>query len=544
MHLDCSEYTQRNKTYQRVLLRTSYREGGKVRKRTLANLSGCSANEIAAIKLALQHKDNLEKCFNLNNSFSITPGVSIGAIAAVLQVAKELNIDKALGNSEDGKMALWQVMARVLEQGSRLSATRLANVHAGLELLKMQPFNEDHLYSNLNWIEENQVKIENRLFKQLSNKTLFLYDVTSSYLEGEHNELAEYGYNRDRKKGKKQIVIGLLTDSEGEPIAVEVFKGNTPDTETVTSQIQKLKTKFGVSNITLVGDRGMIKAPQIELLKSEQFNYITAITKPQIQSLIAGDIIQLSFFDIDLTEITHEGLRYILRKNPTRAKEIQSSRTRKLDSLEKLCTKQNNYLRDHPKASPKTAMKKISEKITAMKLSWVTASISDRTIILSKDKDSLEKLSKLDGCYCLKTDLPSSISKEVIHARYKDLKYVEADFRISKTTALEVRPIFLRKAERTKGYLLVTMLACKIIRRLQKHWKNFDLTVPEALTQLSSLCAQTITCNGVAINKIPTPNPTQKNLLDAATVSLPEFLPNRINNVVTRKKLNEARKPA
>ncbi len=543
MHIDSSEYRQRNKTYQRILLRTSYREDGKVKKKTIANLSHCTPNEIAAIKLALQHKENLERFLNLkNDNFTVTPGVSIGAIYTVLQVAKEFGIDKALGCSEQGKLALWQVISRVLEQGSRLSATRLANVHASLELLGMQPFNEDSLYENLTWIHDNQEQIEKRLFKNLPDKTLFLYDVTSSYLEGQHNELAEYGYNRDGKKGKKQIVIGLLTDSTGEPVAVEVFRGNTADTTTVQSQIQKLKDKFKVSSITLVGDRGMIKGPQIELLKSEEFNYITAITKPQIQSLINNNIIQMSLFDANLAEVTHEGVRYILRKNPIRVQEIQNSRTSKLNSFKKFCDKQNDYLNSHPKASQQSALRKASNKLSSLRLSWVTAVINNKTISFVQDEEALKELSKLDGCYCIKTDLPKEVDKEIIHARYKDLKYVEADFRNSKTVFLEVRPIFLRKEFRTKGYLLVTMLACKVIRRLQMLWKDFDLTVAEALNQLTSLCSQQIVSAEISINKTPTPNHLQQELLTAANIVLPSILTARTANVVTRKKLNSARK--
>jgi hypothetical protein len=245
------------------------------------------------------------------------------------------SITQALGQDCDGRLALLQVIARVIDQGSRLSATRLARLHS-CAFLNLPPFDEDDLYENLDWLSQNQETIERTLFAhthsqvdalKTTNDGLFLYDVTSSYLEGLCNALAAFGYNRDRKEGKSQIVIGLLCDGSGIPASIEVFAGNTQDPKTVKSQIDKLAKLFGVTDVTLVGDRGMLKSPQMALLDEKNWSYITAITKPQIEGLLKSDVLQMSLFDDGLVEVedTVEQVRYVLRRNPVRQNELADS---------------------------------------------------------------------------------------------------------------------------------------------------------------------------------------------------------------------------
>src|SRR4029450_1238140 len=190
---------------------------------------------------------------------------------------------------------MWQVMSRLIDQGARLSAVRLAMSHTACDVLGVGPFDEDALYDNLDWLAHRQATVEDKLFAQRTKTksvSLFLYDVTSSYLEGTHNELAAFGYNRDGKKGKRQIVIGLLCDEDGHPVSIEVFPGNTQDPHTFAAQLAKVKTRFGVHEITFVGDRGMIKGQQIEDLAQQGLHYITAITKPQIETLLKHRALQ------------------------------------------------------------------------------------------------------------------------------------------------------------------------------------------------------------------------------------------------------------
>ncbi len=551
MYVDRSTVrSQSGKSYTRHLLRESYRENGKVKHRTIANLSKCKPQEIEAIRLALRHKADLTQLGGAGKDVQLEQGLSIGAVWTVHQVARELGIAKALGNDRQGKLALWQVIARVIDQGSRLSAVRLAGSHAACDILDLDNFHEEHLYANLDWLCQQQADIEQRLFQaraknKLAKPKLFLYDVTSSYLEGTDNELSAFGYNRDGKRGKRQIVIGLLCDEQGVALSVEVFQGNTSDPKTFLPQVRKVAGRFGASEVTFVGDRGMIKGPQIEQL-GEGVHYITAITKPQIEKLLASGTIQMELFDEDLAQVqTDDGIRYVLRRNPVRADELAASRRDKKHSVQKLLDVQNVYLAEHSRAKVEVALRKVRAKIDKLKLAaWLTASASDRAMVLVEDAAALAEVSKLDGCYVLKTDLTSrQAPKNMVHDRYKDLAMVEWAFRTIKTVQLEVRPIHVRLATRTRGHVLVVMLAYRIVAELARRWQALDVTVQEGLDQLGTLCATTITMKGTfRCQKIPKPRRDLRQLLDAAGIRLPEALPCKAVKVTTKRKLPSRRK--
>jgi transposase len=523
--------------------------------------------------------------------------LSVGGVWVVYEMAQRLGIIDALGNNRQGHLALWQIIARVLEQGSRLSAVRLGKTYAIAATIGIEKgFNEDDLYENLSWLCHNQSQIEDKILFSKSKESppdLFLYDVTSSYLarishtfseqiaallteiavqmgedsvratrphpseqqdrhaecascqrkceksglEGDQNELADWGYNRDKKKGKKQIVIGLLTEGDGTPVTTEVFKGNTRDTASFASQIQKCKERFKCENITLVGDRGMIKSGQIKNLQKHGFHYITAITKAQIETLIKSDIIQYALFDDQLIEVKHENIRYILRRNPIRAQEIANSRSSKRRSIENLVKAQNTYLQDHPKAKVETALKKINSKIEQLNLkTWLTINAQDRTLTITIDSDVIIEESKLDGCYVIKTDLCSAdISTQNIHERYKDLAMVESAFRTVKSD-LEVRPVYVRTEENTRGHVLVVMLAYMIIRELDKAWRFLYFTVEEGLRSLSTLTMLEISYGKErTFQEIPEPHDQNKHMLDALNIKLPKILARNHAHVVTRK---------
>jgi len=548
MHVVKNKSAPKNskKIYQSILLRESYREDGKVKKRTIANLSHCKPEEIAAIKLALKYKDNLSELGSLK-SVELQEGLSVGAVWTVYQIAKRIGIERALGKDFAGKLAMWQVIARVIEQGSRLSAVRLAQTHAACDVLDIRRgFDENDLYDNLRWLADNQEEIEKKLFSVRREKTkpeIFLYDVTSSYLEGTNNYFGEYGYNRDGKKGKQQIVIGLLCDEFGEPVSTEVFAGNTQDTQTFASQVKKAAERFGCERVTFVGDRGMIKIPQIKNLP-EGFHYITAITKPQINSLIDKGVIQLGLFDEDLFEIEDKGIRYILRRNPVRVNEINESRISKRKSVEKLLKKKNVYLLEHKRSKIETAIKVVNKKIAQLKIDkWLRVISQERTLKLKVDNKALEEASRLDGCYVIKTDLPKEVAgKQIIHDRYKDLTEVERAFRTFKTDFLEVRPVYVQTEKSTRGHVVVVMLSYMIVRRLRLGWENFDLTVEEGLKQLSTLCSMEMKVkNQASCLKIPRPREKSRQLLRAFDIRMPIVLPHRNVRVVTRKKLVDRR---
>jgi hypothetical protein len=546
MHIVENKSQQGKKIYHSVLLRESYRVGNKVRKRTIANLSSCTPEEIAAMKLALEHKDNLAELGSLRENVELEEGLAVGACWTVYQLAKSIGIESALGTAFAGKLALWQVIARVIDQGSRLSAVRLAKVHALGDVLALsRGFDENDLYENLRWLADQEAAIEKRLFslRHPEAPELFLYDVTSSYLEGQKNFFGAYGYNRDGKKGKKQIVIGLLCDEHGHPVSTEVFTGNTRDTATFDAQVTKAAERFGCHRVTLVGDRGMIKAPQIQDLP-RGFHYITAITKPQIRVLLAKGIIQLDLFDQDIAEVAHRNIRYIVRRNPIRREEIRTNRMAKLGSLEALVSQKNTYLREHAKARVATALKDVGKKLNQLEIApWAQVSAAERTLHLTINEEALKEASLLDGCYVIKTDLPrEAASTEIIHDRYKDLAEVERAFRSCKTDFLEVRPVHVQTEKSTRGHVLVVMLAYVIVRALREAWAPLDVTVEEGLRHLSTLCSIMMTVKDhPPCLKIPRPRETSRQLLKALKVTMPLALPHREIRVVTRKKLTENR---
>src|SRR6266852_434645 len=473
------------KSYESIYLRESYRDGTHVRKRNIANLTYCDPKEIAAIELALRHKNNLTALASLEQ-IELHQGPSVGAVWTVYQVAQQLGLRKILGEEFSGHLALWQVLARVLEQGSRLSAVRLAQVHAAGAVLGWQRgFNENDLYDNLTWLSAQQKDIENRLFARRGKEKpqLFLYDVTSSYLEGDHNAFGAYGYGRDGKKNKKQIVIGLLCDQGGEPVSVEVFRGNTQDTQTFAAQVNKASERFGCERVTFVGDRGMIKSGQIADLVKVGFHYITAITKPQIATLLKAGILQMELFDSAVCEVAQDGVRYVLRRNPVRAEELAASRADKQARVEQLMVKRNGYLGEHPRAAVATAEKAVRARIQRLKIDdWLQVEVQGRTLVLRVDAGAREEAAQLDGCYVIKTDLPvSAASKQEVHDRYKDLTQVEQAFRTCKTTHLETRPIHVRTEAHTRAHVLVVMLAYLIRRVLSRAWAALDIRLPDVL---------------------------------------------------------------
>jgi Transposase DDE domain len=548
MYVDTSHITRGGKTYTRHLLRESYRAHGKVLHRTIANVSHCSAAEIEALRLALRHKEDLEHLGTLTDSLLLKQGLSFGAVWTVYHVARRLGIEQALGTTREGKLALWQVIARVIDQGSRLSAVRLAMSHAACDVLGLGPFDEDALYENLDWLAHRQAAVEDTLFAKrtrLKPVSLFLYDVTSSYVEGTQNDLAAFGYNRDGKKGKMQIVIGLLCDEDGHPVSIEVFPGNTADPHTFASQLEKVKVRFGVHEITFVGDRGMIKGQQIEDLAQQGLHYITAITKPQIEKLLRTGTFQMDLFDQELAEVlTEEGIRYVLRRNPVRAQEVRHTRHAKLATLQAQVAKQNQYLTDHPRANAQGALQKLVARAEKLRIAdWVELTIAERAMTLTIKEDAQQEAAKLDGCYVLKTDLtPAQAPKELVHDRYKDLASVEQAFRSCKTAHLEVRPIFLRREARTRAHALVVMLAYQIIRYLASCWSAFDVTVAEGLHALATLClVEVAPKNAPSYHCLPTPRDTIARLLHSADIKLPKVFSLSGVRVSTKKKLQSER---
>jgi len=543
MYVDISK-SGRNR---RVLLRESYRERGKVKKRTLANISNCSDASIAILQLALRHSDQLPELLSGTAEIEMSHGKSVGAVFVAMEIARRCGIVSSLGSGREADLALWQIIARLIDQGSRLSAVRLHQTHALAEAIGLKKgFNEETLYKNLAWLAEHQAEIEDRLFKTRhadEKLDLFLYDVTSSYLEGSHNELGSYGYNRDGKKGKLQIVIGLLCDLKGDPISVQVFTGNTSDVTTFSDQVKKVADRFGCERITFVGDRGMIKSGQKEQLSEAGFNYITALTRKQIETLENKGVIQLGLFDEELCEVEKDNLRYILRRNPYRVDDIAATRSSKEASIQKLIAKKNDYLTEHPKAKVETALREINGKIKKRNCKWLALETQGREITLIVDADMLTELSRLDGCYVITTDLPTdAITAQQAHGYYKDLSKVERAFRESKTGHLELRPIHVRKEKSTRGHVFVVMLAYLLRRELERAWEKIDVTMAEGLDALATLSSIDMGLAGeIKIERIPKPSGLCEKLLDALKFTLPTKIIRSKLNVSTKVKTRKQR---
>src|SRR5271163_2298232 len=530
MFVDSSTTRLNGKAYPRHLLRESYREAGKVKHRTIANLSHCKAEEVEAI-LALRHKADLAGMVAAaaERALELVQGPSVGAVWLLSQLARDLGI--------------------VAAQGSRLSAVRLAGGHAAGVALGMISFDEDDLYANLDWLAQHQADIETRLFAQrkpASAPDVFLYDVTSTYLEGEQNAFAAFGYNRDRKSGKRQIVIGLLCDADGRPLSIELFAGNTSDVKTFSSQLSKAATRFGAERVTFVGDRGMIKAPQRAELGAANFHYITAITKAQIDGLIGAGVLQMDLFEETLAEVEgKDGERYVVRRNPARAKELAASRQDKLATLRTAGQAADKYLSEHPRAAAKTQVSRLNQRAKTLHIDkFVRGVAQERSVALTVDQDALTELARLDGCYALRTDLSKAvISKEIVHDRYKDLTQVEWAFRDSKSVHLEMRPVYLRAEGRTRGHAVVVMLAYLMAQELRRRWRDSDLTVQEGLHRLAGLCVTEVRIGGrPSYNQVPKPRDDVRRLFDAASIAIPTALPLAPARVATKKKLPQRRK--
>ena len=545
MFIDTTISKRGTKVYVRHLLRSSFRENGKVKHKTLLNLSSCSDDEIAALKLAFKHKKNLSAIASLG-TIETKLGKSIGAVWAMNTIAQRVGVAKALGNTKEGKLALMQVIARVIDQGSRLSAVRFAKRQAVCEILDIKRLDEDDLYENLAWLAEHQKDIEKKLFEVRFHgvtPTLFLYDVTSSYLEGDKNQLATWGYNRDKKKGKKQIVVGLLTGPDGLPVAVRVFEGNTVDTKTVAEQIRTLARGFGVKNVTLVGDRGMLKGPQIAALPDD-FRYVTAISKPQIQKMLSEGTFQMELFSDKVCEVESDGVRYVLRRNPIRQQQIADNKESKLASILKTAEDRTKYLAEHPGAVASKAAEKVTAKIKKLKAEkWLTATESGRVISVEKDEEALSRVSLLDGCYVIKSDVAKEdADSQALHDRYCDLEMVERAFRTMKTSHLELRPVYVRKKTSTEGHVFVVMLALHLQRELEKAICGEDITVEEAIGELAAIHMQEVKLGKATIQNIPKPTALGARILKKASIALPAAMPKFIAKVSTKKKLPSKRK--
>jgi hypothetical protein len=464
-----------------VLLRESYRDGGKVKTRTLANLTDWPDAKVEALRKVLKGGTVLAA----RDDLKIERSLPHGHVAAVLGMAKKLGLDKLLPKSPArlAKLALAMIVARVIEPAAKLATARqLATetaAHSLGEVLELGAVDEDELYAALDLIGEAQQKIEKALAKRhLRDGCLVLYDLTSSYLEGSHCELARFGYSRDGKKDKLQIVFGLLCAADGAPVAVEVFEGNTGDPSTLAVQVAKLKEKFGLSRVVLVGDRGMITAARISQdLAPAGLDWLTALRAPDIQALAADNgPLQLSLFDErDMAEITspdYPGERLVVCRN----KALAAERARKREEL--LAAAEADLVRIKARVgrgrAPLRGADNIGLKVGAVlgkrkMAKHFELAIADTSFSFTRNEASIAKEAALDGFYVLRTNVPAgTLGTAAVVSAYKSLAQVERAFRSMKTVDLDVRPIHHRLAGRVRAHVFLCMLAYYVIWSMRK----------------------------------------------------------------------------
>jgi transposase len=458
-----------------VLLRESYREGDQVKKRTLANLSKLPDDIIDNLKLALKGA-TLSMNEGIPNHFEVIRSLPHGHVMAILETIKKLGLDKIISekSSRIRNLVVAMIVARIINPKSKLATARGFNSETCSQslgqLLDLEKADEDELYNALDWLLEKQEKIEKHLaIKHLESGTLVLYDVTSTYLEGNGCELGKYGYNRDKKKGKTQIVFGLLCSAKGCPIAVEVFEGNTSDGATLSGQIEKVRKGWGIENVVWVSDRGILTNSKIkELVKPiEGLDYITGLTKPQIRKLAEVEVIQLGLFDqVNLVEFESEDYpdeRLIACRNPFIAEKNKQQREALLEATEKeldLIVQATQREKRALKGQDKIALR-VGKVLNQFKVNkYYNLEITEEGFSYQRKLELIAQETALDGVYVLRTSLESTLMDAATTVKaYKSLSQVEEAFRCYKSIDLKVRPIYHYKGDRVKAHIFLCMLA-------------------------------------------------------------------------------------
>jgi transposase len=454
-----------------ILLRESFRQDGQVRKRTLANISDWPAEQIESLRRVLKG----ETFPSDGGRLDIRRSLPHGHVAAVVGTMRKLGFPQLIDATRSGnrELSLAMMAARILDPQSKLATARGLDPETAttslLETLQLEPTTADDLYEAMDWLFARQSRIEDRLAKRhLSSGTLVLYDVTSTYFEGRNCPLARLGHSRDERSGNLQIVFGLLANAEGCPVAVEVFEGNTGDPKTVASQIIKLRKRFRLEHVIMVGDRGMLTNARIrEDLQPEGIDWITALRAPQIQALVNDGALQLSLFDErDLAEITHPDYpdeRLIACRNPLLAADRARKREELLSATEKELAKiQSQTQRVRKPLRGKDAIGIAVGKVLGhYKVGkHFDVVIEDAGIRYQRKQAQIEAEAALDGIYVIRTSVKTEVaSAEQTVLHYKSLSTVERAFRSIKSVDLKVRPIHHHLPNRVRAHVFLCMLA-------------------------------------------------------------------------------------
>jgi hypothetical protein len=550
------------RVYQRHLLRRSYRDGGKVRKETLANLSHLPDDAIEALRLVLAGRTMVDA----DASVEVTRSLPHGHVAAIAAAARKLGLPALLGPAcRERDLAFALIVSRVARPASKLSTIGWWDDTTLGRDLGVTRASTDEVYAAMDWLLARQDGIEAGLSRRhLAPGGMALFDLSSSWVEGSHCELAAFGHSRDGKRGKQQIEYGLLTSRDGCPVAVRVFAGNTGDPKTFTEAVTVVRDKFGITGAVMVGDRGMITSARIRALKElPGMAWLTCLRAPAIKKLADDGPLQMSLFDTqDLAEITspdYPGERLIACHNPALEAERAAHRERLLAAtaaeLVKIkATVEAGHLTDPAKIGVRVG-KVINKRKVAKHF---LTSIGEASFTWQRDQASIDAEAAFDGIYVLRTPVPvASLAAADAVAAYKDLSNVEQDFKVSKDD-LDLRPIWHRLEDRVKAHVLICMLACHLAWHLRKAWapltysdehpparanpvapahrsRSADAKAARKITasgeparsfrdllgHLATLTRDTITIGGHQIEKITTPTPAQRQAFDLLDTPIP-----------------------
>jgi transposase len=475
LHVVTNRRQGKEREYVTHLLRRSYREGGKVRNETVGNISHLPDELVELVRAGLRG----ERVGVLSDAFAIERSLPAGHVNAALVIAGRLELARLLDRqpSRERDLVVAMICQRVIAPASKLATVRAFGQSTLADELGVGDADEDDLYEAMDWLLERQQRIEDRLARRhLTDGELVLYDVSSSYFEGRCCELAALGYSRDQKRGSRQIVYGLLCDRPGRPICVEVFSGELHDDKTLPSQIEKLKTRFGLSRVVVVSDRGMVTKANLELLSSAHAGWITALKAPQIQKLARQGTLQLSLFDqVNLAEITsadYPGERLVVCRNPL----VAAERARKRNELLEATERGLGEIEQRVERGTLTGADQIGLAVgPALKRYKVKkhfdVKITDTTFAWTRKTEQIEAEAALDGIYVLRTNLAAGelATGEVVRS-YKNLEQVERAFRTLKGPELEIRPIHHHLEDRVRAHVFLCMLAYYLTWHLRHAW--------------------------------------------------------------------------
>jgi transposase len=519
-HLDIQ--THRKNPYG--LLRNSYREDGKVKKETICRFSGLTLDQLRAMQAAIQGK------MIAKEDFKITSSREYGASYACVALMKELGLHTDIYSrpaEEWVRSSLAMIAGRLVYAGSKLSLSHCGSYSALWEVCGIEQSVDVnvHCYDAMDMLLERQDAIQKKLAKKhLANGALVLYDITSSYMEGEYDDsdLVAFGYNRDQKRGHEQIVISLLCAKDGCPVAVEVFRGNTKDETTVLNQISKIRERYGIEKVIFVGDRGMVTQARYEQLDHEAVKVVSALTHNSIRKLCEKEIVQMGMFDEkSIVEVIDGEARYCLCKNPDTA-------AREATTRQALLKKTTEELDKIIAGTKKT---KDSKEIRAGKVvnkymmgKFIAFEGQGESLRYTVDMAKVEEEARLDGCYVIFTDVPQldMTAVEAVES-YMSLMQVEQAFRNMKTVRLEIRPVYHKTDDRIRCHVFICMLAYYIMWHMKQRLlplfhddgvgPNRRFTFEYIIESLKSIRIDTVEVCGAMSRLVTTPSDEQYSIL-------------------------------